>query len=77
MAGAEPVAMSLEEKLARLEAIVQALEREEVSLERSLALFEEGVALASAVRRELEASRLRVKQILEGAELPFDWEGGP
>lgn len=69
--------MSLEEKLARLEAIVQALEREEVSLERSLALFEEGIALARAVRQELEASRLKVKQILEGAELPFDWEGGP
>ncbi len=75
MAELEP--MSLEEKLARLEEIVQALEREEVSLERSLALFEEGVALARALRRELEEGRLKVKQILEGAEFPFDWEGGP
>jgi exodeoxyribonuclease VII small subunit len=68
---------SLEERLARLEEIVQELEREEVSLEKSLALFEEGVRLADAVRRKLEESRLRVKQVLEKVELPFDWEGGP
>ncbi|HIC96757.1 TPA: exodeoxyribonuclease VII small subunit [Candidatus Bipolaricaulota bacterium] len=65
---------SLEERLSRLEEIVQLLEREEVSLEKSLTLFEEGVRLAEALRRELEESRLRVKQILEGVELPFDWE---
>jgi len=66
---------SLEERLARLEEIVQELESEEVSLERSLALFEEGVRLAELVRRELEESRLRVTKVLEEAEVPFDWEG--
>lgn len=66
---------SLEERLARLEEIVRELENEEVSLERSLALFEEGVKLAGAVRRELEESRLRVTKVLEEAEVPFDWEG--
>lgn len=69
---AEP--RNLEEGLARLEEIVRQLEDEEVSLERSLALFEEGVKLASAVRKELEESRLRVKRVLEESEVPFDWE---
>jgi len=67
---------SLEEQLARLEEIVGELENEEVSLKQSLALFEEGVKLASVVRHELEESRLRVKQVLEESEVPFDWEGG-
>jgi len=70
---AEP--KNLEEKLARLEEIVQELEGEEVSLERSLSLFEEGVKLAGAVRRELEESRLRVAKVLEEAEVQLDWEG--
>lgn len=68
---------SLEARLARLEKIVEELEREEVALEKSLALFEEGVRLAEIVRRELEESRLRVRQVLEGVELPFDWEERP
>lgn len=66
---------NLEERLERLEEIVQELEDEEVSLERSLSLFEEGVRLAGLVRRELEESRLRVKKVLEEGEVPFDWEG--
>lgn len=68
---------SLEARLARLEKIVEELEGEEVALEKSLALFEEGVRLAEIVRRELEESRLRVRQVLEGVELPFDWEERP
>lgn len=65
---------SLEERLARLEEIVQELENEEVSLERSLSLFEEGVRLAEAVHRELEESHLRVRKVLEEAEVQIDWE---
>lgn len=65
---------SIEARLRRLEEIVQQLESEEVELERSLALFEEGVRLASEVKRALEESRLRVKQILGGEEVPFNWK---
>jgi len=65
---------SLEERLARLEEIVQELENEEVSLERSLSLFEEGVRLADLVHRELEESHLRVRKVLEEAEVQIDWE---
>lgn len=65
----------LENKLKRLEEIVKSLESEEVSLERSLQLFEEGVKLAGAVKKELDQSKLRVKQITKNGEFPFDWEG--
>jgi len=67
----------LEGQLQRLEEIVKQLEGEEISLERSLALFEEGVALAREIRRGLEESRLRVRQVLglDEEPQPFDWEG--
>lgn len=58
----------VESTLARLEEIVAALENEDVSLERSLALFEEGVGLADQLKKRLEESELRVKQVIEDAE---------
>jgi exodeoxyribonuclease VII small subunit len=64
----------VEEQLRRLEAIVQKLESEAVSLDESIALFEEGVELAVAVRRRLEASEDRIKQIVEKSEGLFSLE---
>jgi len=61
-------AQGVEATLTRLEEIVAALENEDVSLERSLALFEEGVQLADALKKLLEESELRVKQVIEDAE---------
>lgn len=61
-------AQDVESTLARLEEIVAALENEDVSLERSLALFEEGVQLADQLKKRLEESELRVKQVVEDAE---------
>jgi len=58
----------VEATLARLEEIVAALESEDVSLERSLALFEEGVQLADGLKQRLEQSELHVKQVIEDAE---------
>lgn len=69
-AGETPV----EEQLRRLEAIVQKLESEAVSLDESIALFEEGVELAVAVRKRLEASEGRIKQIVEKSEGLFSLE---
>ena len=69
-AGEAPV----EEQLRRLEAIVQKLESEAVSLDESIALFEEGVELAVAVRKRLEASEDRIKQIVEKSEGLFSLE---
>jgi len=64
----------VEEQLRRLEAIVQKLESEAVSLDESIALFEEGVALAVGVRKRLEASEGRIKQIVEKSEGLFSLE---
>lgn len=60
--------LPIEEQLERLETIVQKLEGEAVSLEESIALFEEGVELAVRVRRRLEASEGRIRQIIERSE---------
>ena len=64
----------VEEQLRRLETIVQKLESEAVSLDDSIALFEEGVELAVAVRKRLEASEGRIKQIVEKSEGLFSLE---
>lgn len=64
----------VEEQLRRLDAIVQRLEGEAVSLDESIALFEEGVDLAVRIRRRLEASEGRIKQIIERSEGLFSLE---
>ena len=65
---------SVEDQLKRLEAIVQRLESETVSLDESIALFEEGVQLAVRVRKRLEATEDRIKQIVERSEGLFSLE---
>lgn len=64
----------VERQLERLDAIVQKLESESVSLDESIALFEEGVELAVRVRKRLEASEGRIKQIIEKSEGLFSLE---
>ncbi len=55
----------IEEQLKRLDAIVEKLESEAVSLDQSIALFEEGVDLAVRIRRRLEVSEGRIREIVE------------
>ena len=59
---------SVEKALARLEQIVKSLEGDDVSLEESLKLFEEGVVLAAPLKKRLEEGELRVKKVLESTE---------
>lgn len=54
-----------EECLQRLEKIVQELEKGDVPLEQSLALFEEGMQLSSACRKELEQAEGKVEILLK------------
>jgi len=56
---------SFEEKLASLESVVERLERGELSLDESVRLFEEGVTLSNACKKELEAAEGRI-QVLVG-----------
>ena len=54
-----------EECLQRLEQIVQELEKGEVPLEKSLTLFEEGMQLSTACRKELEDAAGKVEILLK------------
>ena len=50
--------------LERLEAIVEALESQDLDLDQALALFEEGVTRLRAARERLATAEARVRQIL-------------
>jgi exodeoxyribonuclease VII small subunit len=54
-----------EEGLQRLEKIVEELEKGEVPLEKSLTLFEEGVKLSTACRKELDEAEGKVEILLK------------
>lgn len=57
----------METRLARLETIVAALEREDLELEDALELFEEGVGHLREVQALLRETELRVERLLEDA----------
>jgi exodeoxyribonuclease VII small subunit len=59
---------SLAEQLARLEEIVRRLEDDEVDLDTSLALFEQGVACLREARARLADAQLKVRTVLEEAD---------
>ncbi len=64
----EKKSLKIEPALARLEEIVRQLENEQISLEESLELFEEGVKLADSIQKRLSEAQLRVKKVIEEAE---------
>ena len=57
--------LQFEDALKRLEEVVGNLEAESVSLEESLALFEEGIRLAELCRSKLAAAELRMLELAE------------
>jgi exodeoxyribonuclease VII small subunit len=54
-----------EDRLTALEAVVERLERGELSLEESVRLFEEGVHLSNACKLELEKAEGRIQVLVE------------
>ena len=54
-----------EQKLAALEAVVDKLERGDLSLDESVRLFEEGVMLSDACKKELEEAEGRIQVLVE------------
>ena len=56
--------LSFEAAIARLEVIVKTMEGDTVSLDESLSLYEEGIALVRRLSRELDEAEQRV-QILQ------------
>jgi exodeoxyribonuclease VII small subunit len=63
---------TFEERLARLQAIVAALESGHTPLAESVALYNEGLTHAEACRKQLEQARHDIKISAEGAFAPFD-----
>ncbi|MEN6479019.1 MAG: exodeoxyribonuclease VII small subunit [Anaerolineales bacterium] len=59
--------LSFEEGYDRLEQVIQQLESGDLSLEQSVALYEEGVQLAEYCGHKLDDAELRVNQLLNAA----------
>ena len=67
--------LSFEQAFVELEATVAQLERGDLSLEESIALFERGQALAAHCGQQLDTAELKVQQLSpkgEGETAPFD-----
>ena len=69
--------VTFEQQLQRLEEIVAALEKGDVPLADSLALFEEGTKLIGACSKQLDQAEQQVVKLMKGpdgapAELPFE-----
>ncbi len=56
--------LSFEEILGRLSQVVEKLERGDLPLEESLAVFEEGVRLSRLGQRRLDQAETRVEELL-------------
>lgn len=70
---------SFEAALARLEEIVHELEEADLPLERSLAVFEEGVRLSRLLHQRLNEAERKVEILLKdesGAKVPVPFAGG-
>jgi exodeoxyribonuclease VII small subunit len=68
---------SFEESLKKLESIVDKLEKGELSLEDSLKLFEEGVGLSAACKKELEEAEGKVQILIKQRDGSLKTESFP
>jgi exodeoxyribonuclease VII small subunit len=65
---------SFEESLKKLETIVDQLEKGDLSLEESLKLFEQGVGLSAACKKELEEAEGKVETLIKQRDGSFKTE---
>ncbi len=71
--------LSFEQSMARLDEIVRHLEKGDMPLNDSLALFEEGTALIRSCEKQLDEAEQKVAKLRKGPdrepeELPFEDE---
>ena len=66
--------MTFEKNLERLEQIASSLDRDDLSLEQALTLFEEGIAKLKEASAELAKAEGRVAKLVEKAEGVFEIE---
>lgn len=57
--------LTFEQALQRLEQVVRELENGDLALDRSLALFQEGVSLARQCGAQLDEAEARIERLLE------------
>jgi exodeoxyribonuclease VII small subunit len=67
-----PRRMSFEEKLRRLEQILASLEEDQIGLDASLKLFEEGIEILRSASTELGRAETKVQMLLEKADGGFE-----
>jgi exodeoxyribonuclease VII small subunit len=54
-----------EEQLSELEKIVEKLERGDLTLEENVSLFERGMTLSNACKKDLASAESRIQQVLD------------
>jgi exodeoxyribonuclease VII small subunit len=64
--------MTFEENLKRLEQILAALEQDQVGLDASLKLFEEGIEILRSASAELGRAETKVQMLLEKSDGGFE-----
>ena len=64
--------MNFEKSLHRLDEIIAALDGEQVGLDASLKLFEEGIDLLRSASAELDKAETRVQKLVERSEGGFE-----
>lgn len=65
---ADIAALTFEEAVKELEGIVSQLEEGRVDLEKSIEIYERGVALKSHCEAKLKAAQARIEKIVVGAD---------
>jgi exodeoxyribonuclease VII small subunit len=60
--------LTFEQALRRLEEIVEALETEDLDLDKSLQFFEEGVSLSRHCNQQLQAAENRIDVLISNAD---------
>jgi exodeoxyribonuclease VII small subunit len=60
--------IKFEDALSRLESIVEELERGELSLEESLAAFEEGIRLSRICSKQLDEAERKIEILIKGED---------
>ena len=68
----DPPKMNFEKSLRRLDEIMSELESEQIGLDASLKLFEEGIDLLRAASAELDKAETRVQLLIERSEGGFE-----
>jgi len=72
--------LNFEEALSKLEEVVNKLEKEQLSLDDSLKIFEEGINLYRFCSKELNEVEKKINIIIEEngefKEVPFEYEEG-